>query len=205
MLTTYVYCKNMILQVKHIIYLNQDVLRLIMLESTIETNQLFFMTCRFCHGLSKDNHYWKELFKKNNLPILSHQFHQYYPSHPYLWYKEYQYTHYAMKKTKALWLQTNHTDYYQSAIIGYLRHDDNLTWLPANFYNQITNAIEDCIYEHHELHFLIYRNVGTVNYQCYDSDDDILIVLTANLKAEESQLLITSMLYHLPHIIVDIL
>ena len=52
---------------------------------------------------------------------------------------------------------------------------------------------------------LIYRNVGTVNYQCYDIDDNILVVLTANLKVEESQLLITSMLYHLPHIIVKIL
>lgn len=56
----------------------------------------------------------------------------------------------------------------------------------------IKNAIEDCLYEHHELHFLIYRNVGTVNYQCYDTYDNVLVVLTANLKSEES--LITSMI-----------
>ena len=206
MLISYLYCKNMTLRVQNYIYLNQDILRLIMLESNIEVNQLFFMTCRFCYNISKDNHYWKEKFLKHNLPILSYDFHQYYPSYSYQWYKEYQYTHYAIHKTKQLWLHHNNSiDYYQSAIIGYLRINDDLAWLPQQFYKQIMNALDDCLYEHHELHFLIYRNVGTVNYQCYDIDDNILIVLTANLKAVESQLLIISMLYHLPHIIVKIL
>ena len=124
MLISHLYCINMTLRVKHYIYLNQDVLRLIMLESTIEMNQYF---------------------KKNNLPILSYDFHQYYPSYPYLWYKEYQYTHYAIHNTKQLWLQNK--SYYQSAIIGYLRINDDLSWLPK----QIMNALDDCLYEHHEL------------------------------------------------------
>lgn len=202
MLISYVKSLNLIVRVKEYIYLNNDVLRLIMLESSIDANILFFMTNRYCYNLSKDIHYWKSKFLKHQLPILSLTFHQRYPAHCYRWIQEYKFVSYAMRKTKELWLKNNFTDNYQAAIIGYLRAGDDLSWLPTLFYNQI-KCVEE--YEYHELHFLIYRNIGTVNYQCYDSDDELITVLSAPLKERESKLLLTSMLYHLPHIIVKIL
>ena len=196
--------KNINLRVKSYIYLNNDILRLIMLASTIQVNRMFFMTNHFSYNLSKNPNYWKTKFLKDQLPILSYYFHQRYPVHTYLWLQEYQYVRYALKRTEELWLSNDlQNDYYQSAIIGYLRVGDDLTWLPLAFYEQIKWDVHDYVY--HELHFLIYRNVGTVNYQCYDGHDNLITVVTANLKAEESKILLTSMLYHLPHILVKIL
>ena len=201
MLYNLIKSKNLTLRVKHYIFLNNDILRLIMLESSIDTNLSFFRINKFCYQLSKDIHYWKTKFIKHQLPILSHYFHRRYPAHSYRWIQEYKYVSYAMKKANELWLKNN-LENYQCAIIGYLRLGDDLSWLPLDFYNQI-KEIQD--YEYHELHFLIYRNVGTVNYYCYDNDDQTIAIISANLKDQKSKILLISMLYHLPHILVKIL
>lgn len=209
MYVTYMYSKTLTLRYLKPIILNQDVIKLIMLESTIHHNHLFFMTCQYCYKVSKDPHYWKSLFLKHHLPILSYHYHQTYPTHPYQWLQEYKLSYYALSKTNELLkvpFECNMKNYYQSAIIGYLRVNDDLSWLPIQFYKRIKKVQQlEREFEYHELHFLIYQHVGTVNYQSYDTDDNIITVLTANLKADESTNLIMSMLYHLPDILVKIL
>src|SRR5687768_7554936 len=99
--------KNMIFRVKQYIYLNNDILRLIMLDTTINDNIAMFMTNRFCYNLSKDINYWKTKFLKHKLPILSHYYHQRYPAHAYRWIQEYKYVSYALRKVNELWVKNN--------------------------------------------------------------------------------------------------
>ncbi len=179
------------------ITLNNDMIHLIMLFSNVDINLLFFRTNHFAYHLNTA-YYWKTKFTLHRLPILSFEFHQSYPSNTYEWVKEYRLVKNVLDKTNRLWENINIIN-YQSSIIGFIDMDDDLSWLP--FYQDIKNIDED--YENHQLHFLIYRDVGTVNYHYYDNEDNIINVITYSLKPENSRLLVMSMLYHLPDICVS--
>lgn len=185
-----------------IIKMIYDILRLIMLESSIDHNVLFFMSCQYCYKLSKDLNYWKTLFNTHQIIILSQQFHKKYPDCTYQWVKEYRLSEYALRKTKALWIPMNNDHSYQCDIIGYINIDDDLSWLPDLFYYRI-HSLEFHKRERHELHFLLNRTEGLINYHAYDNDDELIGMLT--YYANDSKFLVTSMLYHLPHIRVEIL
>lgn len=174
--------------------LNNDMLRQVMLFCTIDINYLFFMTNHFAYRLGKDLYYWKTKFKMNQLPILSYDFHQSYPSNTYEWIKEYRLVTSILSRINQWWCKD------QFSLVVSLSLDDDLSWLPDLFYNNIMNVDEE--YEEHALHILICKNIGTINYHYYDDENDYYDAITE--KTDNAQLLVTSMLYHLSHVCIVI-
>jgi hypothetical protein len=161
--------------------------------------------CKSSLLYKNDKNFWVKKFKHDKLPILCYVYFQVYPIY---WITEYIKCDNVKNKVNKLWQVTtynNFTTFYTCSVIVTLKINDNLQFLPTDFYNAIiNNSIADDLHSA-RLHISLYLHLGDINYVGLDEDEEELFYISTKIDPLTVKAFLTKLVYYLPHAPLEIL
>jgi len=182
------------------IYLNDDILNIIMLYSNIYVIKKYLQTCKQARKLLDNNHFWIKKFNYDNILIYQYLYHNTYPSKIY-WVKEY-IKCYKLNHQLANFI----TIYNNRDINGYhiiiqtkIPYDIDLSWISFNFnekikyYNKYHHLFES------NIAYLTIEKLGLSAYivYCVGDDYDNIFNINKSIKSYEYEKYLQKMMYYL--------
>lgn len=196
-------CQNNIkLRIIDYIYLNDDVLNLIMLYSPISIIRKYIQTSKQARKLLLNHDFWIKKFNYDQLMIYKYMYYNTYPKNLY-WIKEYTKCHYVKSCLSKILpkYHSHHYNNYPLCIEYKIPIDTDLSWISFNFNHRIQHTITT--YHHllrtKNLYLCIQKSgIQTYIYCIIDLDDDFNI--TKSIKPDKFDYYMQKMIYFLyPH------